>query len=80
ITESYSYASVIQVLKEAFETDVQNLPINLYQVKSLTEADCDASVLKSNPLTDCRERMKKLHEFFESRDGRWIGLGLFTVK
>ena len=80
ITESYSYASVIQVLKEAFETDVQNLPINLYQVKSLTEADCDASVLKSNPLADCRERMKKLHEFFESRDGRWIGLGLFTVK
>lgn len=80
ITESYSYASVIQVLKEAFETDVQNLPMNLYQVKSLTEADCDASVLKSKPLTNCRERMKKLHEFFESRDGRWIGLGLFTVK
>lgn len=80
ITETYSYASVIQVLKEAFETDVQNLPMNLYQVKSLTDANCDASVLKSNKLGDCRDRLKKLHAFFESRDGRWIGLGMFTVK
>ncbi|MFX5484650.1 hypothetical protein ABTD53_19235, partial [Acinetobacter baumannii] len=41
IIETYSYASVIQVLKEAFETDIQNLPENLYNIKSLTDGDCD---------------------------------------
>lgn len=80
VIDGYAYASVIQVLKEAFETDVQNLPMNLYQVKSLTEANCDASVLNKNKFSDCRDRLKKLHTFFGSRNGRWIGLGLFTVK
>lgn len=80
ITENYSYASVIQVLKEAFETDVQNLPMNLYEVKSLTGANCNTAILKGNKLTDCQDRLKNLHDFFESQDGRWIGLAMFTVK
>ncbi len=80
VIDGYAYASVIQVLKEAFETDVQNLPMNLYQVKSLTEANCDATVLNSNKLGNCQDRLKKLHAFFDSRNGRWIGLGMFTVK
>lgn len=80
VIDGYAYASVIQVLKEAFETDVQNLPMNLYQVKNLTEANCDASVLNKNKLSNCQDRLKKLHAFFDSRNGRWIGLGMFTVK
>lgn len=80
VIDGYSYASVIQVLKEAFETDVQNLPMNLYQVKSLTENNCDASVLSDTKFRNCQDRLKKLHAFFDSRNGRWIGLGMFTVK
>lgn len=80
IIESYSYASVIQVLKEAFETDIQNLPENLYNVKSLTDANCNASILKGSKLADCQDRLKKLKVYFEGEEGRWIGLGMFTVK
>lgn len=80
VIDGYAYASVIQVLKEAFETDVQNLPMNLYQVKSLTEANCDASILTKTKFGNCQDRLKKLHAFFDSRNGRWIGLGMFTVK
>ncbi len=80
ITETYSYASVIQVLKEAFETDVQNLPMNLYEVKNLTSANCNSVLLKGDKLKDCQTRLQNLHDFFESQDGRWIGLGMFTVK
>ena len=80
IIETYSYASVIQVLKEAFETDIQNLPENLYNVKSLTDANCNSSILKDSKLSDCQDRLKKLKVYFESEEGRWIGLGMFTVK
>lgn len=80
IIETYSYASVIQVLKEAFETDIQNLPENLYNVKSLTDANCNSSILKNRKLADCQDRLKKLKAYFESQEGRWIGLGMFTVK
>jgi len=80
IIETYSYASVIQVLKEAFETDIHNLPENLYKVKSLTSANCNSSFLKDNKLTDCQDRLNKLSEFFKSQNGLWIGLGMFTVK
>ncbi len=80
IIETYSYASVIQVLKEAFETDIQNLPENLYNIKSLTFANCNSSILKDSKLTDCQVRMDKLKKFFESQDGRWVGFGMFTVK
>lgn len=80
IIDNYAYASVIQVLKEAFETDIQNLPANLYQVKSLTEASCDATVLNKGKFGDCQDRLKKLHAFFDRRSGRWVGLGMYTVK
>lgn len=80
IIETYSYASVIQVLKEAFETDIQNLPENLYNVKSLTSAKCNSSILKESTLIECQYRMDKLEAFFDTQDGRWVGLGMFTVK
>lgn len=80
IIETYSYASIIQVLKEAFETDVQNLPDNLYNLKNLDETNCNSAALKKNQLTDCQARLEKLKLFFESQYGRWIGLGMFTVK
>ena len=80
VIDGYAYASVIQVLKEAFETDVQNLPMNLYQIKHLTEASCDASLLNKSKFGNCQERLKQLHAFFDGREGRWVGLGLFTAK
>lgn len=85
IIETYSYASVIQVLKEAFETDVQNLPENLYNIKSLTKDDCDKIAIcgKSkdcNNYTNCQTRLEKLSEFFVSQNGHWVALGMFSVK
>lgn len=43
VIETYSYASVIQVLKEAFETDIQNLPVSLYNVSKLAPSNCSSS-------------------------------------
>jgi hypothetical protein len=85
IIETYSYASVIQVLKEAFETDVQNLPENLYNIKGLTEGDCDKVVIcgedkDCNSYTNCQARLKKLSEFFTTQNGHWVALGMFSAK
>lgn len=85
VIETYSYASVIQVLKEAFETDVQNLPENLYNIKDLTRTDCNQSIICSSneecrDFKNCQDRLDKLSAFFETQNGRWVSLGLFTVK
>lgn len=85
IIETYSYASVIQVLKEAFEMDIQNLPENLYNIKGLTDGDCDKIAICNEDkvcdnYTECQARLKKLAEFFKSQDGKWIALGMFSVK
>jgi|GEM_PF-1958431 len=45
--ETYSYASVIQILKEAFETDVQNLAENLYNIKELDSSSCSEVIICS---------------------------------
>jgi len=78
VIETFSYASVIQVLKEAFETDIQNLPENLYNIKDLTRSNCDANLGKK--LSACQARLDKLEAFFKTMEGQWIGLGMFTVK
>jgi hypothetical protein len=74
VIETYSYASVLQVLKEAFETDVQNLAENLYMVKSLTAASCPTGEAA------CKGRMGKLSEFFLTSTGQWVGLGIYSAK
>jgi len=35
--ETFSYASILNALKEAFEMDMQNLPENLYEIKDLSK-------------------------------------------
>jgi hypothetical protein len=80
VIETYSYASVIQILKESFETDIHNLPENLYNVKSLTSADCNSVILGEQDSDNCKKRLDKLQVFFKSEEGLWIGLGMFTVK
>ncbi len=78
--DNYSYASVLQVLKDAFEADIHNLPANLYEIKDLTSQDCDSTLLKQKQLVSCEARMDQLQKFFNSKDGRWIGLAMFAVK
>lgn len=85
VIETYSYASILQVLKEAFETDVQNLPENLYYIKDLTRIDCNKSVIcnsneECKAFKKCQERLDKLSAFFDSQNGHWVALGLLTVK
>ena len=86
IIETYSYASVIQVLKEAFETDVQNLPENLYNIKSLKPNNCDNIAICGDKkdtcksFYDCQSRLEKLSDFFATKDGHWVALGMFSVK
>lgn len=87
VIETYSYANVIQTLKQAFETDVQNLPENLYKIKNLKEGDCDkVAICGENSKNDCddfencKARLIELSKFFTTQNGRWIGLGMFTLR
>lgn len=85
IIETYSYASIVQVLKEAFETDIHNLPENLYNFKSLNETNCDKIAIcgktkTCSKYTNCRDRLKKLSDFFAGQTGHWVSLGLLSIK
>jgi len=80
VIETYTYASVLQALKSAFETDIQNLPTNLYDLKDLSGKDCDSTLLNKTKYSACTARLDTLNAFFHSRPGRWIGLGMFMVK
>ena len=79
--ETFSYASILNSLRDAFEMDVQNLPENLYNIKGLTDGDCDKVAIcgkekNCDNFTECQARLKKLSEFFASQDGRWVALGM----
>ncbi|HMI06051.1 MAG TPA: hypothetical protein VK528_00790, partial [Flavobacterium sp.] len=79
--ETYSYAAIEQLLKEAFETDIRNLPENLYELKNLTKAACNNEFLKDpKKIAKCQARMDNIEAFFDSRNGHWTGLGMFTLK
>lgn len=83
--ETYAYFSILNALKEAFEMDIQNLPENLYNIKSLTVDDCDKIAIcgkdkECNRYNNCQERLKKLADFFASQNGHWVALGMFSVK
>ncbi|MEO8149050.1 MAG: hypothetical protein ABI723_15495 [Bacteroidia bacterium] len=91
IIETYSYASVIQVLKEAFETDIQNLPENLYSIKNLTSAACNENLICGKNIKgedkkdcdkykDCTLRLTNLENFFKTMEGHWVALGMFSLK
>lgn len=78
--ESYSYASMLQVLKESFESDIQNLPENLYKITAL-EANACVNIKKKTKEDECKKRMENLQAFFkEKREGAWLKVGLFTIK
>jgi hypothetical protein len=77
--ETYSYASVIQVLKEAFETDIQNLPQNLFELKNLTKTSC-LEIQSEKLKVKCESRMQQLEKFFTTQSGYWVALGLASVK
>lgn len=77
--ETYSYSAVIQVLKEAFESDVEHLADNVYQIKGLTRTDCIG--IEGDMLATCQDRMDKLKNFFTTtREGAWTGFGLLLAK
>jgi hypothetical protein len=83
--ETFSYASILNSLRDAFEMDVQNLPENLYNIKGLTDGDCDKVAIcgkekNCDNFTECQARLKKLSEFFASQDGRWVALGMLSLK
>lgn len=87
IIEDYSYSSVLQVLKESFETDVRNLPENLYKIKDLNTSNCNSlDSCKNHKSGDgcakdkCEARMKKIADFFKTLNGQWIAVGMFTIK
>ncbi len=83
--ETYAYASILNALKDAFEMDMQNLPENLYNIKSLTVGDCEKISIcgkdeDCDDYNDCQERLKKLTEFFTTQDGHWVALSMFSIK
>ena len=79
--ETYSYASVLQILRDAFETDMRTLPENLYDVKSLNAKNCRERSLGKKDSTACGKRLSALETFFtEKLEGKWVGLGLLAVK
>lgn len=68
--KNFGYSSVIQVLKDAFETDMQNIPHNLYLFKNFEYPD-DEKFAK---------RKKALETFYCTENGQWFQLGLATLK
>lgn len=72
--ETYSYASILQVLKEAFETDVAALPSSVYAFTQLRESDCP----EGN--NDCNNRLGHYQNYFSSPDGMALKLALHCVE
>ncbi len=77
--QTYAYTSIIQVLKEAFETDIRNLPTGLYDLTQLNELDC-GDIGDEDKLNDCKTRMGKLDTFMNRKEGHWLSLGLYALK
>lgn len=86
IIDAYTYASVIQALKEAFETDIKNLTENLYNFKTLSPADCDALIIcggekqNCNGHSKCQKRLSVLNDFFKSHSGHWMSFAMYAAK
>jgi hypothetical protein len=52
--ENYSYATVIQALKGSFETDVQNLQYNLYNLTLLDSTACICDTAVNTKKSNCK--------------------------
>lgn len=87
--ESYQYASILQVLKETFEKDVELLAIHLPELRNLRAANCQpcADKLKGKAkgrcaerVKNCKQRMEKLEAFFKTEKGTLLMAALISVK
>ncbi len=76
--ESYEYASMLQTMKEAFETDIRLLPVNLAQIRNLDTTYCIGS--HGSSLNDCKTRMEAIKNFFDTDSGKYIKVGLVLVE
>ena len=64
LLEEHKYASMIQVLKDAFETDVINLLGNIPELRNLKHCGSDIKNYEA-----CNERVDKIIEFFNTEAG-----------
>ena len=75
--DSYGYAYIIQLLKDAFETDMRTLPQNFNNIRT-GNYDCSLIDNKKDS-TNCENRKTILNNFFDSIDGCWLSFGLSTL-
>jgi hypothetical protein len=76
--DSYGYAYIIQILKDAFEADMRSLPQNFYSF-SFKDNLFDCNSLSGKDSIECEKRQRNLTEFFNSPDGKWLTFGLSTL-
>jgi hypothetical protein len=75
---SYQYTSMLQTLKESFETDIQMLPSTLPQIRNFDRTYCIGS--SSSQQTNCIRRMDAISTFFNGNEGAYAKLGLALME
>ncbi|MEM8909275.1 MAG: hypothetical protein AAGD05_15625, partial [Bacteroidota bacterium] len=71
---SYQYATILQVLRESFEKDVETFAENLLQLTTLTSADCPTGD------TNCMARIDTLVHHFQTELGSAYVTTLLTIR
>jgi hypothetical protein len=75
--QSYGYAYVIQLLKDAFETDMRSLPQSFSNLPN-GNYNC-TSIEKDKRRKNCDSIKNELKSFFETSDGQWLSFGLSVL-
>jgi hypothetical protein len=66
LIETYNYASMLQVLKEGYEKDINDLSGNLRGLRELTEANCDTNNV------ECKKRLNAIKNFFDKEESLYF--------
>jgi hypothetical protein len=69
--KTYQYGSILQVLKDAFESDVNTIQVHLYDLTTLNSTSYSGSV---------KDRITTLESFFKTPNGLAVKLALFALK
>jgi hypothetical protein len=70
LIETYNYASMLQVLKESYEKDINDLSGNLRGLRELTESNCDKC--KETNKAECISRINAIVGFFNKEESLYF--------
>jgi len=71
--DAYYYTSILNGLKEAFEIDIRNLPINIRGLSEISVSDCAG--IESDDSNNCNNRIKEIQKKFSTQEGKVLIAG-----